>query len=1066
MSLPPLTLVPAGAGSGKTYKIQEQLGDWIEAGLVRPEAIVAVTFTEAAAGELRDRVRARLAKKDIVNALKLDQAYISTIHGFGLRLITEFAFDAGLSPSPRFLNEDEEQALVRLALAETTKADSVMGDLKRFGYAYDFGRGQSAEQAFRDRVLTLMKTLRDIGRTDKTNAAGKQAKAVIKKTYGKTRNADGLNRSLNEAVDALLAAFPKNMAPDYGSSQAAKNDFNRDFRNLRQLQKDGAIGGNWKLWQALRGMRISNSRCSLPEDYDHLADAVMAAAGGLVNHPGPLEEALEHAEALFGAAGEALEHYDELKRQHGLVDFTDMLAIAHDLLVHREDIVENLRQRVDCLIIDEFQDTNPLQFALLWSLVSKGVPALVVGDIKQAIMGFQGADPRLMTALVEQNPKVLQPLTSNWRTQPSLMDFINPLGENLFGEAYTTLKPEVKATDQKPLEVIEYAKRPPRGTPWQEVRAAYTATRLKALLDDPDQKIRDRHTNKMRRLRGGDIAVLCPRNNHLELYAQVFRNLGLKCQLPEIGWHSSRIVEITRHALTYIANPNDRHAALYLAVTELGGLPLQEALKTLMKGETLDLPILASLMPLSEKVDDRPVDTIITEAIEALGLYDIISRWPDGEAARADLVRLEEEGRAFVASKREILGSSGLFGSGIKSFLAWLQTKIDNTDKEDVRPPARVNDEEAVQLTTWHRSKGKEWPIVVVAAWETKVAPRLPSIDVQYDDFSNLENILESASVEFSPDFAAPETVDAFKERLWPRTEAEAKRLIYVAITRAREKLILEWPSHRDGKDEITYYSILKDTGLALSENGLTLEGKDFRCPINIAANVYPAGYDPNAGEPTTDKLSRLGRRAIKTGTYDGSITRESLPPSSTGHGEDISDLPNTPIHETYGMGVIIEDDLEAVEKGSILHRCFEVLMERSGQGSLIERATGRPITPEKLDEIEKAVAGFKESLGQQLSYTNFHTEIPILGLNKDASVVPGAIDFVVETEAGIWILDHKTDRDENLDAGLVRHWPQLKAYGDIAEATWPDKKLLGLGINWISHGMWSRIALKESPPF
>ncbi len=138
MSIPLLTVVPAGAGSGKTHHIHECLAQWISAGEVAPERIVAVTFTEAAAAELRERVRARLlAGGRVEDALRLDQAFISTIHGFGLRLLTEYAFDAGLSPSHRLLDEDEETMLVRLALARTRKADVLTGDLKGFGYKYN-----------------------------------------------------------------------------------------------------------------------------------------------------------------------------------------------------------------------------------------------------------------------------------------------------------------------------------------------------------------------------------------------------------------------------------------------------------------------------------------------------------------------------------------------------------------------------------------------------------------------------------------------------------------------------------------------------------------------------------------------------------------------------------------------------------------------------------------------------------------------------------------------------------------------------------------------------------------
>src|SRR5512135_2311410 len=118
MTIPALSIIPAGAGSGKTYTIQTKLADWVIAGDVAPEKIVAVTFTEAAAAELKGRIRGHLVSLGrLEDALRLDQAYISTIHGFGLRILKDFSFDAGISPQLRKLSEDEENILIRLALS-------------------------------------------------------------------------------------------------------------------------------------------------------------------------------------------------------------------------------------------------------------------------------------------------------------------------------------------------------------------------------------------------------------------------------------------------------------------------------------------------------------------------------------------------------------------------------------------------------------------------------------------------------------------------------------------------------------------------------------------------------------------------------------------------------------------------------------------------------------------------------------------------------------------------------------------------------------------------------------
>jgi|GEM_PF-6070578 len=123
MTLPSLTVSLADAGSGKTYTIQQRLGDLVCDGLVASEQIVAVTFTETAAAELRERISTKLLGMGRAeDALRLDQTYIFTIHGFGLRLLTELAFEAGSSPQPRLLNEDEKNALIHLALARTDKA--------------------------------------------------------------------------------------------------------------------------------------------------------------------------------------------------------------------------------------------------------------------------------------------------------------------------------------------------------------------------------------------------------------------------------------------------------------------------------------------------------------------------------------------------------------------------------------------------------------------------------------------------------------------------------------------------------------------------------------------------------------------------------------------------------------------------------------------------------------------------------------------------------------------------------------------------------------------------------
>ena len=440
MTLPPLTVIPAGAGSGKTYTLQQQLGAWVEQGLVQPERIVAVTFTEAAAAELKERIGSQLlALGRVEDALRLEEAYVSTIHGFGLRVLTEFAFESGSSPQPRLLNEDEQNALIRLALARTTATDAITENLAAYGYAYDFMSGKSAEDGFRDDVLEIIGLLRAMGWQAYSDDYARQAAEWIAERYGPVEEAATLSAALRTSAAVLLERFPESLAGLYPTNKSATDALQKDFRNLRAAADGEALERDWNLWKCLRQLRQSKRGAALPDGYDGCADAVMAAAAALPRHPGPLAHAQRHIAALLAAGQEVLVQYETAKREAGLVDYSDMIALAGQLLRRRPEVLATLKRRVDCLVVDEFQDTNPLQFELLWQLAVAGVPTVVVGDLKQAIMGFQGADPRLFEALAAQNAAACQPLTRNWRSQPALMAFVNALGPQLFGPEYIAL---------------------------------------------------------------------------------------------------------------------------------------------------------------------------------------------------------------------------------------------------------------------------------------------------------------------------------------------------------------------------------------------------------------------------------------------------------------------------------------------------------------------------------------------------------------------------------------------------------------------------------------------------
>src|SRR6056297_3744003 len=270
-----LTIVPAGAGSGKTFRIKSDLTKWVQGNLVAPDRILAVTFTEAAAAELRGRIRASLLAEAMVEeALAVEQAYVSTIHGLGLRILSEHAFAAGASPQPRALAEAERDLLIRQAMAHAEALDAVKADLPRFGYRSSYFSNASQEDSFRGRILTTIDLLRGLGDNGNDPQLADAAVARLRELYGPVEP-DGapLEARLIAAINALLTAFPNDLTA-HGTSDAARKAFGKDFRNMKRALRPGELRRDWGLWKAFSELRQSKRGAATPEGYDALSDEV------------------------------------------------------------------------------------------------------------------------------------------------------------------------------------------------------------------------------------------------------------------------------------------------------------------------------------------------------------------------------------------------------------------------------------------------------------------------------------------------------------------------------------------------------------------------------------------------------------------------------------------------------------------------------------------------------------------------------------------------------------------------------------------------------------------------
>lgn len=1038
-----LVIVPAGAGAGKTHRIKTQLSDWVKRKILRPERILAVTFTEAAAGELRERIRAGLlADRLVTEAMAVERAYVSTIHGLGLRLLTEHALAAGASLQPRHLGDAERELLIRQALAHAKSLDPIKAEPERFGYQPNWQKGETVEDSLRGRVLSMIDLLRGLG--DKGRDPGLIAPALTRldEIYGKViADPIAARDALTKAVATMLTAFPDG-GMDGVTAKGPRETLENNLALFRRVERDPAmLDRDWSLWQSLRSLFTSNSRTKTPEGYDDLALAIMQAAEVLPSHPGPLADAKLHFQCLIACAQEVMEAYETRKKALGLIDYADMIAGAERLLRTDPAVRQAVLDEIDCVIIDEFQDTNPVQFALLWQLGARAPRTLLVGDVKQSIMGFQGADPRLSQALAAANPDATQPLDRNWRSTPAVMDFVNAMGAGLFGAGYNPLAPTRDPVSGPALEVLNIVKG--RGVRKYSKPQEHVAERIAQILQ-VGETITDRHSKAPRNVRPSDIALLVCRHATAARYAEELRARGVPVRIAEDGWATSPVVQAARAALSYAANPSDTNAALVLRTLGPDPLSLQAAMQAQIQGRLEDDPVLLRLAALSDRLARLPISDAVDLVINASGLRIWADRQPDPAQARADLLRLEAEANDFESAHRDLKAAAGFHGESAKVFLGWLDARASERDF-DRRPDPAANSAEAVEIVTWHASKGREWPITVVAEfdhgiedWPGSTATRFTALH----EIDEMDAVLASAALIHTPGFAAPEAERRFIEDRRSDFEANAKNLLYVAMTRARDRLVLEWPGFLKERDEEApeakcLFHVFTDA-CAPQIGGDTLRIGGIECPAIIRQLPEHAGFTAYSDAEITD-TPRLGR---DTPLPAVDLTPWRLQPSQA------TRALSAPESQGIKLGTPWSRTVSDAARGTAIHLALRTCLTRPDLTESLPAATGLDDTT--LELVAERATVLNAWLAAD-GYTDLLCEIPLLGRTKEGAEIPGMIDLLAVGPKGCLLIDHKTG---GAGEGFGLYWPQLSSYAALVERLFPQHPLQGVAVFWVDHGL------------
>ena len=834
-------LVSAAAGSGKTRVLTERLMRWITEGDA-PRSIdnfLIITFSTAAAAELRSRISEELSARAAADpgskrlrreSALVRRAQIGTIHSFCSALLREYAGRAGIAPDFAIADEDRARELRRLSLETVLEAAYAEAEPGFIQLADTVGAGTD-DRRLESLVLELHGKLQSHARPG--DWAARQSELF--ETGAEDAADTPWGRELLEsAADELLwwagefDELVRSLAGFEKMGKAYVPSFSETASSLRGAAKRAAEG-----WDALRealpiafprlgSLRGGGEDPELAERAKARREACKKAAKRIEKgFTLPSEQLLRDMRAtapamraLLKLVGDFDAEYTRRKRRRSLLDFADLEHLAARLLTEPDgsptETAREVSRRYAEVMVDEYQDVSLVQDMIIRAVSDSGRRLFMVGDVKQSIYRFRLADPTIFLKKYESYADAPQPegvprrvfLRESFRSRGEVVDAVNAVFGCLMSKGLGEMEYDERARLRAGLEypgvvpVPELVAVPLPGADEDEerpdkieVEAAYAARMMRRLVET-GAKISE--GSALRPLGYGDIAVLLRSVNVSgPVWRRVLAREGVPVEAGQSGgFFEAPEVAVILSLLAVIDNPRQDVALISVLRSELFGFTNDELTEIrLMSGEGDFYAALSARAQVSEKARafldtlarlrdfarDSELATLIWEIYESLGCMALCSAMRDGEGRRARLLRLFELARSF-----ETTGWRGL-----RRFLDWLRSM-----RERGEEPAFPDEDGggAVRIMSIHRSKGLEFPVVFIG----DTARQFNRSDLRGSVLVHPELGLGPKFTDAARGIEYPTLARrAVANRLERELLSEELRLLYVAMTRARERLFI-----------------------------------------------------------------------------------------------------------------------------------------------------------------------------------------------------------------------------------------------------------------------------------
>ena len=1065
----------ASAGTGKTYVLSARVLRLLLRG-VKPDAILCLTFTKAGAAEMAERVHARLAhwvqikSTELAAELRaLDEDFgpdrvaeartlfakvlesrggglrIMTIHAFCQTLLAGFPLEAGIAPGFRPLEGREEAALVQTVLAELVITAEREGDARLLGSlsALSLRLGEGEAVAFLKRAASAVEALEELG-------PGLEAKVRRAMDVPTDFSAGDIVRACTDGAfdqDALFALGT--VLSDWGARGQTRAGIISEWWHGTPVQRAEGLAELDLVWNKADGdFRVGKGQVPTTPAYEPMARRWAAWCEELLG----LQRRAELAADVTAALGAALRYaraYFEAKRMRGLVDFDDQIQLTRSLLLEKDMgdwIRYKLDQATDHILIDESQDTNRAQWDIIDALAAefwagdgakgdKLRTIFAVGDYKQAIYGFQGTDPQhykragLSFALKAENAGknlLERSLNQSFRSSPPVLDVVDAmlvelgpeaLGLDVATERHASAKggpgevlllqpvtAETDAEDEGDEGWIPSATRD---------LAMKIAKQVKAWLAEPMWL-----AGKGRALMPGDVMILVRRRSDIAalLVARLHEEGVPVAGVDRLRLQAPLAVQDLLSAMRFAAQPQDDLNLAALLASPLIGWS-QDDLFAVAHGRV------GALWDAVPAASARDALGDMLSAADNITPYAFLENLLSGalQGRRKLLARLGEEVRDPID---ELLNAALQFEregvASLQQFLDW----FDRGETDIVRDSGAAGD--AVRVMTVHGAKGLQAPLVILA---DACADPDKALDRNFK--WTIDGVVDSLPL-FRPrgaERALVASLQASMDEADDKAKREHWRLLYVAMTRAEERLVIAGSLGSRAQGVVpgeSWHAAVERAMVRLDSAKIDDANWGGMLRYGQAASAFSVPLRRGI-EAAENSRFTLPEWLSKAAPQEARPPRP-LAPSSIGQ-EDVASPP-----PSAAM-------VAAAKRGRLLHALFERLPALIPEQ---RRAAGAQwLASEGADAglVDVALKVIDNPQFSGIFVSDALAEAPLAGV-VDGVVIAGTVDRLSVSETMVEIVDFKTGRrvPEDASAIPVAHLRQMAAYVAVLEGIFPGR--------------------------